>query len=76
MQMKDLAPDIVRKRFMIEGYFQMGVDEKVIEAFFEKICQELNLRMYGKPIIFSPEGMGKEENAGYDAFVPLPVIAT
>ena len=27
--------------------------------------------MYGKPIIFSPGGIGKEENQGYDAFVPL-----
>lgn len=27
--------------------------------------------MYGKPIIFSPGGLGKEENQGYDAFVPL-----
>lgn len=27
--------------------------------------------MYGEPIIFSPRGMGKEENQGYDAFVPL-----
>ena len=27
--------------------------------------------MYGKPIIFSPRGKGKEENEGYDAFAPL-----
>jgi S-adenosylmethionine decarboxylase len=27
--------------------------------------------MYGEPIIFSPGGIGKEENQGYDAFVPL-----
>jgi S-adenosylmethionine decarboxylase len=27
--------------------------------------------MYGEPIIFSPGGEGKEENQGYDAFVPL-----
>ncbi len=27
--------------------------------------------MYGEPIIFSPGGDGKEENQGYDAFVPL-----
>ena len=25
----------------------------------------------GEPIIFSPEGMGKEGNQGFDAFVPL-----
>ena len=25
----------------------------------------------GNPVIYSPSGMGKEENEGYDAFVPL-----
>jgi len=69
--MKDLAPDITRKRFIIEGYYASKVDEKIIEIFFTEICSILNLRMYGKPIIFSPAGMGKEENQGYDAFVPL-----
>jgi S-adenosylmethionine decarboxylase len=69
--MKNLAPDITRKRFIIEGYYTSAVDEKVIENFFTQICSTLNLRMYGKPIIFSPSGMGKEENQGYDAFVPL-----
>ncbi len=69
--MKDLAPDILRKRFLIEGYYQSQVNEKTIESFFTEICSALSLRMYGKPIIFSPSGMGKEENQGYDAFVPL-----
>jgi S-adenosylmethionine decarboxylase len=27
--------------------------------------------MYSQPIIFQPAGLGKEDNAGYDAFVPL-----
>jgi S-adenosylmethionine decarboxylase len=27
--------------------------------------------MYGEPIIFSPGGDGREENQGFDAFVPL-----
>jgi S-adenosylmethionine/arginine decarboxylase-like enzyme len=27
--------------------------------------------MYDEPIIFSPGGDGKDENQGYDAFVPL-----
>jgi S-adenosylmethionine/arginine decarboxylase-like enzyme len=47
------------------------VDPEVIKAFFSGICGRLNLRFYGDPIIFSPAGMGKGENQGYDAFVPL-----
>ncbi len=29
------------------------------------------MRTYGEPTIHSPEGMGKDENAGFDAFIPL-----
>jgi hypothetical protein len=36
------------------------------------LAAHLGLRTYGEPIIFSPaSGMGREENAGFDAFVPL-----
>ena len=66
-----LAPEVYRQRYMIEGYFDRKVNEAVIEEFFKTITKDLNLRAYGKPIIFTPEGLGKEENAGYDAFIPL-----
>lgn len=35
------------------------------------IAKYLDLRTYAEPIIYSPEGMGKDENQGYDAFIPL-----
>jgi S-adenosylmethionine decarboxylase len=69
--MTKLAPDIFRQRILIEGYYSIEVDEQVIRDFFETVTNDLNLTMYGEPIIFSPAGMGKEENQGYDAFVPL-----
>jgi len=69
--MKNLAPNIIRQRLLIEGFYSIEVDKKVIEDYFKKITDSLNLRMYGEPIIFSPGGEGKEENQGYDAFVPL-----
>lgn len=69
--MKKIAEDIFRQRLLIEGYFQISVDKQVITNYFTEICKSLNLKMYGDPIIFSPAGMGKEENQGYDAFVPL-----
>lgn len=69
--MKNLAPDITRKRLIIEGYFTNEVDRSVIEEFFDSLCDSLHFRKYGEPIIFSPGGEGKEENQGYDAFVPL-----
>jgi len=69
--MKNLAPDILRQRLLIEGFYNIEVDKKVIEDFFYSITQYLNLKVYGEPIIFSPGGEGKEENQGYDAFIPL-----
>lgn len=69
--MKKIAKDIFRQRLLMEGYYEILVNESVIEKYFTDICNHLNLRMYGKPIIFSPGGEGKNENQGYDAFVPL-----
>jgi S-adenosylmethionine decarboxylase len=69
--MRDLAPDIVRQRLLIEGLFQGSVDEAKINAYFEAITQTLGLRMYGAPTIYSPAGLGRTENQGFDAFVPL-----
>lgn len=70
--MKDLAPEILRQRLLIEGYYEREVTEAVIKEYFNKLSSELSLRQYGEPIIFAPaSGMGKEDNAGFDAFVPL-----
>jgi hypothetical protein len=67
-----LAPEIFRQRLLIEGYWSITLDEAVVRRFLLEIAAHLNLRTYGDPIVFSPaSGMGKEENAGYDAFVPL-----
>lgn len=69
--MEDLAPDILRQRLLIEGYFTIDVDEAVITRYFEELTAALSLRVYGAPTIFAPGGEGREENQGYDAFVPL-----
>ena len=66
-----LAPHITRQRVLIEGFYLIKADKRVIKNYFKTITKELNLEMYGKPIIFSPGGEGKKINKGYDAFVPL-----
>ena len=66
------APDVLRQRLLVEGYYRIGkIDEEKIREFFRFITSRLKLRVYGEPIIFSPGGDGKEENQGYDAFIPL-----
>ena len=69
--MKHLAPEVFRQRLLIEGFYGIDVTKKTLEDYFRTVTRKLKLRMYGKPIIFSPGGTGKEENQGYDAFVPL-----
>jgi S-adenosylmethionine/arginine decarboxylase-like enzyme len=71
LSMKDLAPSIKRQRLLIEGFYKIDVTKETINEYFKHITSSLQLRMYGEPIIFSPGGEGKEENQGYDAFVPL-----
>ena len=69
---KDLAPDIFRQRLLIEGYFERSIDADAVRAYLLGAAAHLNLRTYGDPVVFSPaSGVGREENAGYDAFVPL-----
>jgi S-adenosylmethionine decarboxylase len=70
-RVQDLAPDIVRQRLLIEGYFTTDVDEVAIERYFDGLTSALDLRVYGSPTIFAPGGLGRDENQGYDAFVPL-----
>jgi hypothetical protein len=69
--MKNIAPDIFRKRLLIEGYYTIEVIEETIKNFFSYITAELSLRTYGSPIVHATSGVGKESNQGYDAFVPL-----
>ena len=69
--MRDLAPDITRQRLIMEGYYSIDVDEAVIKKYFDEATKALGLKMYDQPIVFSPKGEGREENQGYDAFVPL-----
>ena len=67
----DIAPNIFRKRLLIEGYFRAEVTEEYLRAYFAHVTTELGLRTYGDPIIHQTCGAGKEINQGFDGFVPL-----
>ena len=69
--MEDLAPDIVRQRLLIEGFYEIDVDEASIRRYFGHLASRLRLRTYGDPMIYSPGGVGRDENQGFDAFQPL-----
>ena len=69
--MKDLAPDIVRQRLLIEGIYSASVSREMVESYLLGVASHLDLRTYGSPIVHAPGGLGKEENEGFDAFIPL-----
>ena len=70
--MRRLAPEIFRKRLLIEGYFaRTELDAGTIRDYFAAITSRLGLRTYGDPIVHQTSGQGKAANEGYDAFVPL-----
>ena len=70
---KDLAPDIVRQRLLIEAHWGLDlVTEQTVRGYLIGLAAHLSLHTYGDPVVFSPaSGAGRDENAGFDAFVPL-----
>jgi hypothetical protein len=67
----NIAPDIFRKRLLVEGYFRVGITEDSLRLYFSRITAELGLRTYAEPIIHRTSGAGKDINEGFDGFVPL-----
>jgi S-adenosylmethionine decarboxylase len=69
--MRDLAPQIVRQRLLIEAIFTVDVDEAFVDRFLHGLAEHLDLRTYGQATIVAPGGAGRDENQGFDAFLPL-----
>lgn len=69
--MRDLAPDIVRQRLLIEATYDRELTSTDVAAYLVGLAAALDLRTYGDPIVHAPGGDGKDENQGFDAFVPL-----
>ncbi len=68
---REIAPEVFRQRLLIEGYWTCVIDQEVITKYLLELAQHLSMRTYAEPIVYAPRGDGKEENQGYDAFVPL-----
>jgi hypothetical protein len=66
-----IAPEIFRKRLIVEGYFRTEVTQESLRAYFDDITGGLGLKTSGVPIIHATGGRGKDINQGFDGFVPL-----
>ena len=69
--MNNLAPHIFRQRVLMEGIYTIEVDRGALARYMSGLAARLELSAYGEPVIYSPAGLGKEENQGFDAFLPL-----
>lgn len=66
-----IAPEVFRKRLIVEGYFRRTIDETAIRGYFDRLTDDLGLRTYGAPIVHRTSGQGRAINEGFDGFVPL-----
>jgi hypothetical protein len=69
--LRNIAPDIMRQRLLLEGYFTVPVDRAAVGRYLTGVAAQLGLRTYAEPIVHAPSGLGKPENQGFDGFVPL-----
>jgi S-adenosylmethionine decarboxylase len=68
---RDLAPHVFRQRLLLEGYYAGDVTRERLTAYLLGVAAHLDLKAYGEPTIYSPAGVGKAGNQGFDAFLPL-----
>ncbi len=69
--MRNLAPEVFRQRLLIEGRYAGAVTRERLTGYLLGVAAHLELKAYGEPVIYSPAGLGKAENQGFDAFLPL-----
>jgi len=68
---KNLAPEVFRQRLLVEGRYAGEVTRERLGAYLLGVAAHLDLKAYGEPTIYAPAGLGKAENQGFDAFLPL-----
>jgi hypothetical protein len=69
--MLNVAPHIFRQRLLMEGIYTVDLDRDALVRYMSGLAAHLDMKAYGEPVIYSPAGLGKEENQGFDAFLPL-----
>jgi len=53
--MKNLKPEILRERLIIEGFYEVVLDEEFLKNFLLKMSSALDLKPIAGPLIFSPD---------------------
>lgn len=70
--MRDLLPQVKRRRMFIEGFYRVEVNRTLIERLFLELTEALSMTPITKPMVFSPDARGHPVHrglAGYMAWV-------
>jgi S-adenosylmethionine decarboxylase len=72
MAVIDLAPNILRQRLLLEGFYSGEISADRCHHFLLGLAGRLALRTYADPIVYArAAGDGQEDNQGFDACSPL-----
>lgn len=66
--MRNLAPYIFRKRFFIEGFYNVDINTDFIKKLLIDISNLVGMTLIIDPIIFTPSGKGKGRHHGIGGF--------
>jgi len=69
--LRNLKPEIFRKRVVVEGFYEVEIDEEFIESFLIELSRNLGMEIIVGPIVFSPDRYSKLHHGvgGYMAWV-------
>lgn len=67
--LKNLLPQVKRRRVFIEGFYNVEVDKSLIEEFFNELAETLSMVPVTKPIIFSPDARGHPIHKGLAGYM-------
>ena len=66
-----LAPHIFRQRVLVEGFYEIPVNEQTVLAYFATMMKKLGVTAGGPPFVNDSHGKGTPINEGWEAFQPL-----
>lgn len=67
--MKNLLPEVYRKRLIIEGFYRARVDRDALSRLLIELSRSLSMTPITDPLIFSPTGKGKGLHHGLAAYM-------
>jgi S-adenosylmethionine decarboxylase len=67
--LKNLLPQVRRRRVFIEGFYNVEVNKALIEDFFNELAETLSMTPITKPLIFSPDIKGHPIHKGLAGYM-------